>query len=169
MARRSHEYLLEYPTWPTEWILQAVLIAWNDYMYTGDSRSLKANYAILKARTLMRLRENNGLISTTTGLLTPEFLSSIRFKGQVRDIVDWPHTGILGLNKLEGGETDGFVFTDYNAVTNAYHYEALKLMGGIAGALNLQEDMSFYNKEAALFLSRFNKTFFNSGSIVDSM
>ena len=42
MARRSHEYLLNRPTWPTEWILQSVLIAWYDYMYTGDSRSLKA-------------------------------------------------------------------------------------------------------------------------------
>ncbi|MDR2914988.1 MAG: hypothetical protein LBV74_09190 [Tannerella sp.] len=130
-------------------------------MYTGDSRSLKANYDILKARNLMQLREKNGLISSTTGLLTPEFLSSIRFNGQVRDIVDWPHTGILGLNKHEGGEADGFVFTDYNAVTNAYHYEALKLMGKIAGVLGVQDESSFYNKEANLFLGRYNKFFFN--------
>lgn len=162
MARRSHEYLLAFPTWPTEWILQAVLIAWNDYLYTGDSRSLKAHYDILKARTLMSLREKNGLISTTTGLLTPEFLSSIRFKGNIRDIVDWPHTGILGLNKLEGGEADGFVFTDYNAVTNAYHYEALKLMAQIAGVLNLKDEFVYYQKEAAAFLPRFNKQFFDA-------
>ncbi|MDR2679629.1 MAG: alpha-L-rhamnosidase [Tannerella sp.] len=162
MARRSHEYLLEHPTWPTEWILQAVIIAWYDYLYTGDSRSLQANYDILKARTLMRLREKNGLISTTTGLLTPEFSETIRFNGKIRDIVDWPHTGILGLNKLEGGEADGFVFSDYNAVTNAFHYEALKLMGKIADALDLDGDASYYKNEAGRFLTRFNKTFFNS-------
>lgn len=170
MARRSHEYLLEYPTWPTEWILQAVLIAWYDYLYTGDNRSLQANYDILKARTLMALREKNGLISTTTGLQTPEFQSSIRFeKEKIRDIVDWPHTGILGLNKQEGGEADGFVFTDYNAVTNAYHYEALKLMGKIADALNLSAEAASYQKEAAAFLTRFNKMFFHSkkGHYVD--
>ena len=162
MARRSYEYLLDYPTWPTEWILQAVIMAWNDYMYTGDSRSLKANYDILKKRTLMSLREKNGLISTTTGLQTPEFQSSIRFtKEPIRDIVDWPHTGILGLNKEEGGEADGFVFTDYNAVTNAYHYEALKLMNKIADALDLQEEASFYSKEASTFLNRYNKFFFD--------
>jgi len=110
MARRSYEYLLEYPTWPTEWILQALILAWNDYMYTGDSRSLKANYDILKVRTLMALREKNGLISTKTGLQTPEFQASIRFtKEPIRDIVDWPHTGILGLNKAEGGEADGII------------------------------------------------------------
>jgi hypothetical protein len=162
MARRSHEYLLAYPTWPTEWILQAVIIAWYDYMYTGDSRSLKANYDILKARTLMQLREKNGLISTTTGLQTPEFLKTIRFKGKIGDIVDWPHTGILGLNKQEGGEADGFVFTDYNAVTNAYHYEALKLMTQIADVLNMEDDASYFKNEAGRFLARFNKTFFSS-------
>ncbi|MDR0395037.1 MAG: family 78 glycoside hydrolase catalytic domain [Tannerella sp.] len=162
MARRSHEHLLAHPTWPTEWILQAVLIAWNDYVYTGDHRSLKANYDVLKARTLMSLREKNGLISTTTGLLTPEVLSSVRFNGQMRDIVDWPHTGILGLNKQEGGEADGFVFTDYNAVTNAYHYQALRWMSRIAGALDLPADASFYAKEADSFLTRYNKMFFNN-------
>jgi hypothetical protein len=169
MARRSHEHLLKHPTWPTEWILQAVLIAWNDYLYTGDNRSLKANYEILKARVLMSLREKNGLISTTTGRLTPEVLSSIRFDGQMRDIVDWPHTGILGLNKQEGGEADGFVFTDYNAVTNAYHYEALKRMSRIAGALDLPADEAFYASEAAAFLTRYNRMFFDSrkGCYVD--
>ena len=171
IARRSHEYLLKYPTWPTEWILQAVLLAWNDYLYTGDSRSLQANYDILKTRSLLSLREKNGLISTTTGLLTPEFQKSIRFfsKGPMRDIVDWPQAGILGLNKDEQGEADGFVFTNYNAVTNAYHYEALKLMGKIAETLNNQADASFFHKEAATFLPRYNNFFFNnkSGHYVD--
>lgn len=161
MARRSHEYLLQYPTWPTEWILQAVLIAWYDYMYTGDSRSLQANYDILQARTLMQLREKNGLISTKTGLQTPEFASSIRFGGKIRDIVDWPHTGSLGLNQKEGGEADGFVFTDYNAVTNAYHYEALKLMSKIAAVLNRPAETQYYAKESEQFLKRYNQIFFD--------
>ena len=169
MARRSHEYLLAHPTWPTEWILQAVIIAWYDYLYTGDKRSLEANYDILKARTLMQLCEANGLISTTTGLQTPDFLQSIRFKGNIRDIVDWPHTGILGLNKEEGGEADGFVFTDYNAVTNAYHYEALKLMAQIANAIGRTDESTYYTSEAAQFLKRFNKIFLNrkQGHYVD--
>ena len=169
MARRSHEYLLEHPTWPTEWILQAVIIAWYDYLYTGDSRSLQANYEILKARTLLPLRVKNGLISTTTGLQTPGFLETIRFNRKIRDIVDWPHTGIIGLNKQEGGEADGFVFSDYNAVTNAWHYEALKLMSRIADALDRKDDASFFKEEANGFLVRFNKTFFDGrkGRYVD--
>jgi hypothetical protein len=159
MARRTHEYLLQHPTWPTEWILQAILIAWYDYLYTGDNRFLQANYPLLKARTLTALRDKNQLISTTTGLQTPQFLASIHAKNNLRDIVDWPHTGILGLNKQEGGEADGFVFTHYNTVTNAYHYEALKRMSQIATALNLPDEAAGYQKEATAFLTRFNKQF----------
>ena len=171
IARRSHEYLLQYPTWPTEWILQAVSIAWYDYLYTGDSRSLEASYDILKARTLLQLREKNGLISTTTGLQTDAFLKSIRFKDKIRDIVDWPHTGILGLGKQEGGESDGFVFTDYNAVTNAWHYEALKLMGRIAGVLDKAEEAAFFTSESEAFRKLYTRSFFNArkGYFIDGL
>lgn len=162
LARRSYEYLLNYPTWPTEWILQAALIAYYDYQYTGDNRSLKATYEQLKPRTLMQLREKNGFISTTTGLQTAEFKESIRFyKEDIRDIVDWPHTGILGLNKEEGGETDGFVFTDYNVVTNAYHYEALRCMALIAEALGLPTDRQYYTGLSEKLKADFNRSFFD--------
>lgn len=159
MARRSHEYLLQRPTWPTEWILQAILIARQDYMYTGDSRSLNAGYEVLKARTLLALKGADGLISTKTGLQTKEFQSSIRYKGEIRDIVDWPHTGILGLNKQEGGEADGYVFTDYNTVVNAFHYEALKQMAEIAACLGKSVDADFFAKESKRVKDIFNRTF----------
>lgn len=161
LARRSYEYLLNYPTWPTEWILQAALIAYNDYLYTGDKRSLMATYEQLKPRTLMQLREKNGFISTTTGLQTTEFQKSIRFDGQIRDIVDWPHTGILGLNNEEGGETDGFVFTDYNVVTNAFHYEALRCMALIATALELPTEVQYYAARSEQLKENFNRSFFD--------
>ena len=162
MARRSCEYLYEYPTWPTEWILQALILAWNDYMYTGDSRSLKANYDILRNRTLMALRDKNGLISVTTGLQTPEFLKSIRYHEKIRDIMDWPQPGIMGWRRGEGGETDGFVFAPFNTVTNAYHYRALMYMSEIADVLDMAEDASYYKNEAKTFLVRFNKVFLDS-------
>jgi hypothetical protein len=161
MSRRTLEYLLTHPTWPAEWILQAVIMAWNDYLYTGDSRSLKADYDILKARTLLSLREKNGLISATTGLQTADFKKAIRLKENIRDIVDWPHTGILGLNKKEGGEADGFVFTDYNAVTNAYHYNALKLMSQIAKVLNFDDEFVYFDGEAKRFKDLYHKMFFD--------
>lgn len=160
MARRSHEYLLQHPTWPTEWILQAVQIAWYDYMYTGDSRSLEASYEQLRHRSLLALREKNGLISTGTGLQTPEFLKSIRMKSPIRDIVDWPQTRKSDKLWNVVGESDGFVFTDYNAVTNAYHYEALKGMQRISEALGKAEEAAFFRQEAERFRKVYVRSFF---------
>ncbi|MDR2042629.1 MAG: family 78 glycoside hydrolase catalytic domain, partial [Tannerella sp.] len=111
LARYSHEYLIHHPTWPTEWIMQSVLMAWTDYLYTGNLASLQRFYDDLKAKSLLGLKESNGLISTRTGKMTPEALQSIHFDGQgISDIVDWPQQGILGLGKNEPGEADGFVF-----------------------------------------------------------
>jgi hypothetical protein len=151
LARRSYEYLLEHPTWPTEWILQGLMLAWNDYLYTGDNRSLEANYEILKIRSLPALTEKNGFISTTTGLQTPEFIRSIRYyRESIRDIVDWPHS-----------ENDQFDYTDYNAVINAYRYEALKRMAQIAEAIGRAGEAKDYAEQAEKFKLQFNKSFFN--------
>lgn len=162
MARYSHEYLIHRPTWPTEWIMQSVLIAWEDYMYTGNKRSLEQYYDDLKAKTLAALSDEKGFISTRTGKVTPEVLASIHFKGKLRDIVDWPHTGILGLEKEEGGETDGFVFTDVNTVVNAYHYRALTLMARIAETVGKEADQKNFAQRAARLKKSFNQILFDS-------
>lgn len=161
MARYTHEYLIRKPTWPTEWHLQSVLIAWEDYMYTGNKLSLAHFYEDLQAKTLIALSDERGFISTRTGKVTPEVLQSIHFNGQIRDIVDWPHTGILGLEKEEGGETDGFVFTDINTVVNAFHYRTLVLMAQIAETLGKTDDQKFYNERAAKLKQSFNKHLFD--------
>lgn len=41
LARHSHEWLITHPTWPTEWITHSVLMAWADFMHTGDAASLR--------------------------------------------------------------------------------------------------------------------------------
>ena len=158
IARHSHEYLVEYATWPTEWILQSVLMGWYDYLYTGNPASLQNFYNDLKAKTLTALTETNGLISTRTGKQTPEFLKSINFRGNaIRDIVDWPQSGILGVGKESPGEADAFVFTDYNTVVNAYHYEALKVIARIAESLGKTADRDAYMKQAEYVKQHINK------------
>lgn len=154
MARRSLEYLLQHPTWPTEWILQGPIIAWYDYLHTGDKRSIEANYDLLKARTLLSLRRQNGLISTTAGdeRDTEEFRRSIRFDGQIRDIVDW----------MRGYEDDGFVFTDYNSVVNAYHYEALRLLQQMALLTGRSAEAEMLQRERDKFFTTFNEAFFDA-------
>src|SRR5690606_12285969 len=101
----------------------------------------------LKAKLLLPLREANGLISTRKGKQTNELMRAIHYRGEsLRDIVDWPHTGGFGM--VGNGETDGFVFTDYNAVVNAFHYKALKDMAKLATALGRDADAAVFSEKA---------------------
>ena len=157
MGRRTSEYLLEHPTWPTEWILQALIIAWNDYLYTGDSRSIEANYDILKARTLQSLRRDNGLISTTDDRVkSDEFKSSIRFYGNMRDIVDWPRCG-----DWPHGEDDNYHLTDYNTVVNAFHYRALTILQQMATLTNRHAEAKALAQECKALYEAFNSLLFD--------
>ena len=165
MARHSVKHLIYNPTWPTEWILQSGIMAWNDYMYTGDTRLLASVYEDLKAKTLIALRDDNGLISTRTGKATKEVLNTIHFKGKrLRDIVDWPQTGAEGIEKENGGETDGFVFTDYNTVVNAYHCEALRLLSLTAAALDKRNEAALYAKESERARQSINRLLLNDST-----
>jgi Bacterial alpha-L-rhamnosidase. len=161
IARNTHEYLINHPTWPTEWILQSVILAWNDYLYTGDSRSLEKYYDNLKSRSLFELKDSLGFITTDKKLQTKDFLASIKFNGgNIRDIVDWPSVG-KGVNEDNGGETDGYIFGKYNCVINSWHYAAIDKLAEIANVLNKQEDIKKLEKEKKKFRNSFNKHFFN--------
>ena len=165
LGRYSQEYLINHPTWPTEWILQSVLLAWNDYLYTGDNRSLKTYYNDLKAKILLPLAdEQTYLISTRTGKQTPELMRAIHFNGaNIRDIVDWPQGGAFGQDS-KPGESDYFVFRDVNTVVNAYHYRALYLMSQIANAIGESADAAFYAERADKVKTNFNSLLFNGSN-----
>jgi len=159
LARRSHEYLLTHATWPTEWILQSVLMAWNDYQYTGDARSMEKYYTDLKAKLLVPLAREDGLISSRTGKQDKSLMEAIYFNGkQIRDIVDWPTS-----------ETDGFVFSDINTVVNAYHYHALVLMERMARTLGKKADADSLGRRAGLVKKTFQEKLFDpsTGLVVD--
>ena len=160
MARYSHEYLITNPTWPTEWILFSVLMAWADYMYTGNAESLEQFYTDLKAKTLTVLEREDGLISTRTGLVTADVLRSIHFSGKaIRDIVDWPPASFTKGGEL--GEQDGYVFTDINTVVNALYYQALILMSKTTKVLNKAQDYNFFHERAEQVKSSINEKLFD--------
>ena len=155
------EFLLRQPTWPTEWILHEVLIAWNDYMFTGDPRALAVHWDILRAHGLEALVQENGFVSTTKGQ-SAEFLKSINRSEAIRDIVDWPHSGILGLQAGQGGEDDGYVYTDYNTVVNALYYKVLCTLGKMAEVLGKDSEATALEAKASALRMAFNETFFDA-------
>lgn len=166
VARYTNQFLIFNPSWPTEWHLHTVLMAAADYFYTGDMENIRAYYDEFAKKTLIDLTTDKGLISTRTGLVTEEFLESIHYKGKsFRDIVDWPPGTPPGKKQasnaspLPGGERDGFVFTDYNAVVNALHYQTLRMMALFADALGKGDDRQFYLSRAEEVKRYFNDMF----------
>ncbi len=158
IARYSLENLIYHATWPTEWISQAIFMAWADYQYTGNVDIINKYYNDLRAKTMIALQSDIGLISTRTGLQTQEFLNSIHFNGKaLRDIVDWPNGDIAG--NPPGGESDNYDFKNYNTVVNAFYYKGLIYMSKMAAAAGKQADVNFFAKKADSVKIAFNKNF----------
>lgn len=184
IARGSMKHLLFNPTWPTEWTLYNILMAWYDYLYTGDNRFIRKYYSELKIKTLMDLSDESGLISTLTGKQTDAFFKKLHKNhwgknNNLRDIVDWPQAQppggfdnldhYIGTEKEHPGENDGYVYQTYNAVVNALYYGALKKMEKIALDLNKKEDVVLYHNKAVQLKKAFLATFQdqNNGLIND--
>ena len=173
VARYTINFLLDHASWPTEWQMHMVLMAWEYYMQTGDDTLLKERYEDLKGKSLIALTDDSGLISTRTGKKTQEFFDSLNFPGefeQFRDIVDWPQGAKKGEKKpashrspLEGGETDGYVYTDYNTVVNAFHNRCLILISKTAEVVGNKKDQAFFAKRAKEHQAIFLETFFDKG------
>jgi len=161
IARRTIEYFMEKPTWPTEWQLHVALMFWQDYMYTGNTELIEKYYEPLKHKTLMELEYDEGLISTHSPKLTGEFMARLGFADttqRIRDIVDWPQKGGFGGVM---GEDDGFVFRPVNAVINALYFRNMEIMAEFARLLGKTEEMLDFNFRAARVKKTFNEKLYN--------
>ena len=170
VARYSLKNMIFHATWPTEWIPHTIMMAWMDYLHTGNNDLILEYYDELKPKTLIALTEKNGLISTRTGLQTKEFMESIHFNGkELQDIVDWPDERLS--KALKGGETDAYEFKDYNTAVNAFHYHSLVLMAKMADVIGKKRDATHFYRQAKTVKKAFNKYFIDveKGIYVDGI
>ncbi len=159
MARHSHEYLIDTPTWPTDWILHSVFMAWADYEYTGNFDSLEKCYNDLKAKTLTSLAREDGLISSETGLVTDEIMKSIHLdRYALKHLVDWPSADC---EENIIGERDGYEMVPINTVVNALHFQNLRLMIRIASVLNKTADSNDFHQKAEKVRNTINEKLFD--------
>ncbi|MBP5682360.1 MAG: family 78 glycoside hydrolase catalytic domain [Bacteroidales bacterium] len=156
IARNSLERLIYHSTWPTEWILQTALIAYNDYLYTGDISFLQNNYENLKMRTLWNLRNSDDhLLYSGKDIKDSYLLSHINTPSQyLRDIIDWPPS-----------EQDDYKKMNCNTVVNAFYYKALSLFAEIAAALDNNYDAACFRKYAQEVREAINKKMLGSDSL----
>jgi hypothetical protein len=123
-ARHTHELLMLEPTWPTEWILFSVLMAWQDYLHTGDIDSIERHIKTIDAKSLQALAGPDGLISTVSPPPSKAILKSIFRNEPIRDIVDWPQ-----------GERDNVELMPVSTIINAFYLAALRDLSAMYKAL----------------------------------
>ena len=145
MARNTYEHLMKHPTWPTEWKQHAIMMAWADWMYTGNKEALERWYEALKEKKLLLFRApaRNQLLVTAGPYEAMQDGS--------RDIVDWPAC-----------ERDGFVFKPTNVVVNAFHLLNLRQMRDIAEALGKEEDATAFHARVMELRDKFHLAFYDS-------
>ncbi len=144
MGRRTFDFLMDHPTWPTEWSQHMVMMAWADWMYSGSTELIGRYYERLKnEKLLINLAREDGLLVSF-----PEHK-----RVDQGDIVDWPV-----------GERDGFVFKPVNAVVNAFHFRNLNEMRDIAEALGRKDDAAFFAGRAEKVRESYGRTFYRSAT-----
>lgn len=139
IARRTIDWLIDNPTWPTEWQPHLVFMAYADWMQTGDAEWLKTRYAALKTRTLADRFGPSG------------FVESDEADVRRHDIVDWPP-----------GERDGYVRSPLNTVVNAFHLAAVEQMAELAEAVGREGDAAAYRDHATRLRRVFDEVFFDA-------
>lgn len=140
LYRHTLEYLLHFPTWPTEWAHHLIFMAEADYDFTGDPSVAARLWERLEKKLLREKARPDGLLVAGA-------------------IVDWPPA-----------ERDGFgggaIATDnrqmaapmVNAVANAFYYKALVGMARLARATGKPDP---YTAEAERVRRAYHATFFD--------
>jgi alpha-L-rhamnosidase len=172
IGRRTIEYFMEYPTWPSEWQLHVALMMWADYEYTGNTELIEKYYESLKYKSLYPLNREDGLITTTK--VDSFFMKKLGFKDmtvKLKDITDWPPAQKDTQWKVvrKEGERDGFEFMSYNTIINALHYRNLQIMGEFAKILKNTKEQLLWEEKAGKVKKAFNENLINkeTGYYVD--
>jgi hypothetical protein len=147
-GRLSHEHFLKNPTWPTEWRQHTPLMAWADWLYSGDDASMRRHYDAIRGRVMLDRRRDDGLFIGQNA-------------GTPRDIVDWPEK-----------ERDGYDMRHaVKTVTSAFHARSLQAMAAIARAMGREHDAEEYAALHAATTRAINEKLFDAarGVYVDGL
>lgn len=130
LARYSGEYLTRRGTWPAEYRLMPVLMAWQDHLATGDDRQLRADVEHWERLHHDRFLGADGLLHKAPG-------SSGGGEWDA-DLVDWPASC-----------RDGYERTEVNTVLNAFQAAAHAAHARIDEVLRRPVDAARHRRLAA--------------------
>jgi hypothetical protein len=136
VPRRTLDALFSKPTWPSEWMVHIIFIAWADYMMTGDKVYLAKIIDRLKIFSLAQFIDDTGLVTTMNEALNKEFVDMVG-ADYLEDIIDWPQA-----------ERDGYEIVRYNTVVNAYVFEGQRRLAALYAALGMPDAAAKCQKTA---------------------
>lgn len=149
LSRYSTGCLARRPTWPTEYRMQTPILAWRDYMATGDIDILTDNYAAMVGRMRLDRFNADGLVEKDPG-------GSSVAEG---DLVDWPMAN-----------RDDFAFARVNAVVNMWQHASLAAMADIARATGRSADARRFAVRATDLKTGINAAFLGAdGTYLDGL
>jgi alpha-L-rhamnosidase len=138
LSKYSMEWLIERPTWPTEWKFSSIISAKEYWRATGDLGPAREYYDRLASfLPTSRIDAGTGLVKWSSG----------------DHLVDWP-----------AGERDGFVFTEYNTVINAWSYRAYADMAELATALGNAADAQTWSGIAERLRAAINERLYDAAA-----
>ena len=150
LARYSTSFLARRPTWPAEYRIMGALLAWEDYLATGDPTHLAEDYDIFVDRNLDEFLNSAGLVEKDPG-------SSSQVNA---DLVDWP-----------ASNRDGYAFTRVNTVINAWQHAAYRALARIAAATGRDDHAELYRTRAEALRAAINQHLLDraAGAYVDGL
>ncbi|MGN0854751.1 MAG: MGH1-like glycoside hydrolase domain-containing protein [Kiritimatiellia bacterium] len=145
MARNTMAYLVNHPTWPTEWKQHFIMMVYADWKMTKETSQIEKFYEAMKSKKLlMEFAREDGLLRTGGE-------RGHHVKKGWGDLVDWP-----------GCERDGYRFSAVNTVVNAFHYRNLLEMSEMAAAIGKKDDARDFAARAAKLKKSFNEQLFDA-------
>ena len=147
-GRLTHEHFFAHPTWPTEWRQHTPLMAWADWLYSGDDASLRRHEQAIRGRLMLDRRRDDGLFAGQN-------------EGTPRDIVDWPEK-----------ERDGYDMRHaVKTVTSAFHARSLEATAAVLRALGKHRDADEHMTLHAATARALNEKLFDAtrGVYVDGL
>lgn len=142
-AKRTIDWLLETPTWFTEWQLITPFLVYYYWLYTGDQASVDMWLPELEKLVATFEMQSNNLLRDAT---KEELVNRVR-----RDLIDWPPA-----------ERDSYELGAYNLTPNCYYVEALQTMAELTGK-------NEYSIAAKKVKTAILKNFRNGEKFIDSL
>ncbi|MDR0671052.1 MAG: hypothetical protein LBF64_01950, partial [Oscillospiraceae bacterium] len=148
LARHTNQYLMDWPTWPPEYRLFSVEMAWADYLYTGDRANIEKYYALLDRKLPTSY---GGEVNYQSGFNTTVNLCRDNRSAQSGGaIVDWPADEQDDYIRDGAGARQALNTTvgSFTTVYNAVAYGAYGDMAKIAALLGRADEAAWYQDKA---------------------